>query len=63
MLKRVRIVGGFALAIALLSSIWLASKVGGSPPFRVAVFLFGCSVWIGVLTWIRDVAAGREAHR
>lgn len=63
MVSRFRLVSGIALGIALLSSLWLAGKVGGSPPFRVAVFLFGCAVWIGILTWARDVAAGKEAPR
>lgn len=63
MVGRFRVVGGIALAIMLLSSIWLAGKVGGSPPFRVAVFLFGCAVWIGLLTWARDVANGKEPLR
>lgn len=60
---RSRAWGGVVLVAVLLSSLWLAGKMGGSPPFKVAVFLFGCSVWIGILTWARDTLAMKGAEK
>jgi|CXWL01.1.fsa_nt_gi hypothetical protein len=44
-----------AIVVVIASSLWLAVKVGSTPVMKLALFLFGLSIWYGILTYVREL--------
>ncbi len=48
-------ISAIVMVIVIASSLWFAVKVGSSPVMKLAIFLFGLSIWYGILTYLREL--------